>query len=292
MSREREIHRINALALIGETPEQADKGYMARLLVQCTLPHSDPDPQLTYFERVNGDLRLAIQPGPRQKIPSGSYPRLVLAWMSREVVKTKDRTLILGDSLSEFMWQLGLSPTGGRWGSITRLREQMKRLLTARIVVTSDNERRFRGGAMQVATEWDLWWSPKSPEQATLWESTVTLGEKLFTEMLQYPVPFDMRVLKQIKQSALAIDLYLFSTYRMSYLKEPTAISWKQLHAQFGADYSGKYGHDNFRKECLKHLKAIELAWPEFSYDTPRGRLRLYPSRPHIAPRPAAKMRG
>ncbi len=288
----REIDRINALVRIGATPARADKGYMARLLVQCTLPHSDPDPQLAYFERVNGDLRLAIQPGPGQKIPSGSYPRLVLAWMSREVVKTKERTLVLGDSLSDFMWQLGLSPTGGRWGSITRLREQMKRLLTARIVVTSENERRFRGGAMSIATEWDLWWSPKSPEQATIWESTVTLGERLFNEMLHYPVPFDMRVLKQIKQSALAIDLYLFSTYRMSYLKEPTAITWKQLHAQFGADYSGKYGYDNFRKECLKHLQSIKLAWPEFTFDTPRGRLRLYPSRPHIEPRPAAIMRG
>lgn len=278
----RENKKINELVSIGQTPENADKGYMARMLVQCTLPHSDPGSDVPYFERVNGDYRLTIQPAPGERIPSGSYPRLVLAWMSREVVRTKQRTLILGDSLSDFMGQLGLLPTGGRWGTITRLRDQMKRLLTARILATYETEQRSKGGSMEVATEWDLWWSPKQPDQGTLWESSITLGEKLFNEMLTYPVPFDMRVLREIKQSALAIDLYLFSTYRMSYLKKPTAISWRQLHDQFGADYTGEYGYDNFRRKCLKHLKKIELAWPAFTYETPRGRLKLFPSQPHI----------
>lgn len=184
----RRAQKINNLIHISETPENADKGYMARLLVQCTLPHSDPDPSIPYFERINGDYRLIIQPGPGEKIPSGSYPRLVLAWMSREVVRTKSRHLTLGDTLSDFLDQLGLLPTGGRWGSITRLRLQMKRLLTARVVATYETERRSKGGSMEVASEWDLWWDPKTPDQAALWESTITLGERLFHEMLTYPV--------------------------------------------------------------------------------------------------------
>jgi hypothetical protein len=37
------------------------------------------------------------------------------------------------------MTKLDLIPTGGRWGAITRLREQMKRLLATAISCSYDN---------------------------------------------------------------------------------------------------------------------------------------------------------
>lgn len=279
---ERQIEKVNRLIDIGQDPNNHDLGFMARMLVLATLPHSDPGDGVTHFSRTNGGFKLSIQAAPDEKLPSGSYPRLILAWMCREAVTTKERTLVLGDSLSDFMRQLGLMITGGRWGTVTRLREQMRRMLSSRITVQDYQENRDRGSSMEVATNWDLWWDPKEPEQAALWKSTIRLGERLYHEMIEHPVPFDMRVLKEIKQSALAIDLYLVLTYRMSYMKKPTDISWKQLHDQFGADYTGKYGYDNFRKECLKHLKHIKQAWPALTYSTPRGRLRLFPTDPHV----------
>ena len=105
------------------------------------------------------------------------------------------------------------------------------------------------------------------------------VGKGLYDEIMAYPVPFDMRVMKAIKQSPLAIDLYLWLTFRMSYLQEPVAIGWKQLHAQFGADYSRV---DHFRTKCMKYLSDIQKAWPELHFTTPRGRLKLIPSGPHI----------
>ena len=41
-----------------------------------------------------------------------------------------------GDSLSAFMKSLGLSVTGGRWGTITRFKDQLKRLFSAHITFT------------------------------------------------------------------------------------------------------------------------------------------------------------
>lgn len=49
-------------------------------------------------------------------LPYGTVPRLLLAWMTTEAVKTQSRELELGDSLSGFMRELDLVPTSGRWG--------------------------------------------------------------------------------------------------------------------------------------------------------------------------------
>jgi hypothetical protein len=51
------------------------------------------------------------------------------------------------------------------------------------------------------------------------------------------PIPIDTRALKALTRSPLAIDLYVWLTYRMSYLKEPTTVPWELLSLQTGAHY-------------------------------------------------------
>ena len=111
-------HLLDSTLLIrGIDVRDADElAFMARMLVQATLPHSDPG-AVSEFGRTNGSFRLVIQPGAGLGIPYGSYPRLVLAWLTTEAVRTKSRRLVLGDSLSAFMGEIGLVPTGGRWGT-------------------------------------------------------------------------------------------------------------------------------------------------------------------------------
>ena len=40
----------------------------------------------------------------------------------------------------------------------------------------------------------------------------------------------------------------------------------------------------NFRREVLRELKKIKLAWPDLNYSTASGALILLPSVPHISP--------
>ena len=63
--------------------------------------------------------------GGGNKLPFGNIPRLLLAWVTTEAVRTQSRELILGSSLSEFMGKLGMDSVGG---ARTRLRNQMRRL--------------------------------------------------------------------------------------------------------------------------------------------------------------------
>jgi hypothetical protein len=85
--------------------------------------------------------------------------------------------------------------------------------------------------------------------------------------------------LREIKDSALAIDLYFWTTYKAAIINEPVALSWQQVHDQLGADYENVSG---FAREARKHLQEISLIWTDLQYDTPRGRLKLFPSRPSV----------
>ena len=111
--------------LVGASEADPDKGFMARLMALCSLPRTNPGNRKEY-KRVNGPYRLYMQAGPENKLPYGSLPRLLLAWVSTEVVRTQSRELILGSSLAEFMRKLGISSdSGGSRGERTRLRNQM-----------------------------------------------------------------------------------------------------------------------------------------------------------------------
>ena len=115
----------DALAIEAEAAAEAGAvGYMARALTQATMPHSrTPGNE---FSRRNGAFRVTMLAPSATGLPYGSIPRLLMAWITREAVITQSPTLVLGDSLSKFMRQLDLVPTGGRWGSVTRLRAQME----------------------------------------------------------------------------------------------------------------------------------------------------------------------
>ena len=65
--------------------------FMGQALVQTTLPHSDPG--VPFFERTNGAVSLSIIANPRIGLPFGTVPRLLLAWICTEAVKTKGPVL-------------------------------------------------------------------------------------------------------------------------------------------------------------------------------------------------------
>ena len=120
------LHQVNQLIEASEA--EPDIGFMARLLALCSLPRTNPGDSLQ-FKRVNGPYTLGMVAGLGNKLPYGTLPRLLLAWVCTEAVRTQSRELVLGDSLSEFMRRLGIySTSGGTTGGRTRLRNQMRRL--------------------------------------------------------------------------------------------------------------------------------------------------------------------
>ncbi len=130
---------------------------MARILVQATLPHSRP--KTHDFERVNGHYSLHLSAPPSIGLPFGSYPRLVLAWLTTEAVRKKTPEIRLGPSFSEFMHRLGLAPVTGKRGTVPRLRDQLHRLFstTIRCSYSNEAEGHAAGVGYTIAHKHQLW---------------------------------------------------------------------------------------------------------------------------------------
>ena len=257
--------------------ERGDLGFTARSLVLCTMPHSKP--QGNEFIRKNGNITLTMLAPSKTGLPYGALPRLLVAWISTEIVRTKSTTLVLGKSLSEFLRALGMSPTGGKKGDITRLREQMRRLFACVIYV--EDELRYEDGMtkIQIAQTSRTYWHPQNPEQAGLWESTLLISPEFFAEVMAAPIPIDIEALKALKRSPLALDLYMWLTYRNSYMKSGTTVTWDQLRLQFGAEY----GRERAFKEAFKGaLKKVQVVYPAVKITVADEGVLLLPSSPHV----------
>ena len=271
--------------LVRASEATADTGFMARLMMLCSLPRTNPGTQLQY-KRVNGPYTLYMTAIGKNKLPFGNFPRLLLAWVSTEAVRTQSRELVLGASLSEFMRTLGVySSSGGRGGVQTRLRNQMKRLFSAHVRLIYEHEHGEASVNSPIASRTEFWWNERKPDESSLWKSQIELSEDFFKEIIRHPVPLDLNILKALKRSSMGIDFYLWLTYRTFTLKCPIRLSWGRLYRQFGADPAkadDKNTANNFRTDCLRELKKIKMAWPGLNYATAQGVLILWPSKPAV----------
>ena len=273
--------------LVAASEADPDLGFMARLMALCSLPRTNPGNRQRYVRR-NGPYTLGMTAGINTKLPYGNLPRLLLAWICTEAVRTQKRELVLGKSLAEFMRTLGIyHNSGGRGGVHTRLRNQMDRLFHASVQLIYEDKGSKAAISSFVADRTEFWWNERKPNKRVLWESKIELGEKFFEEIISHPIPLDMNTLKALKRCALGLDLYLWLAYRTFTLKCPLRLTWRQLYRQFGLD-PDKASDANtiqmFRRNALRELKKIKLAWPELNYATANGVLILYPSKPSIAP--------
>jgi len=292
---------LEAAVQIRQNPDAAEAAFMARQLVQCTLPHSNPG-DVPAWSRRNGNLTLGITPGwdfDKNKsvgYPFGSIPRLLLFWVTTEALRTGSRRLKLGHSLTEFIRAVGLSTETGRGkrGDATRLREQMRRLFAARIsfnqtMVDEQGREGERWLNMEVAPQGELWWDPKKPAQAALWESWIELGEKFYQAVTLSPVPVDLRALKALKRSPLALDLYAwatFKTFTISKKGETQFISWTVLMQQLGADYDDS---KDLKKKARAALRKVQAVYPGLKIRSAKGGFYILPGKPAIEAKPSKR---
>lgn len=292
------VDRLHTPAAISLDAELAERAYLARQLVLCTLPHSDPG-SIDSWVRTSNNLQLVItrtqidNTGKLIGYPYGSIPRLILFWVNTEAVRTQSRRLNLGHTLSDFMRELGMDPrngTGPRSDS-TRLKNQLTRLFASSITfqqhVTgrAHNGQMFRFVNMQIASEGELWWHPHNPAQGQLWGSWILLGERFFEAITKAPVPVDLRILREIKASPLALDLYAWLTYTAFRAHQGGTnidVSWADLAAQIGSEYATV---KEFGRKCRAALQKIQGLYKGADVYLVPGGVRVRPtSTPSVLP--------
>jgi hypothetical protein len=274
-------------------------GFLTRLTALTHLPYRQlPDSR---FTRRNGPYVLHIQAVPDLGLPYGRYPRLLLAWITTEAVRTRSRYLELGSSLSSFMNQIGISPHGGAHGPLGRFQDQLARLLATTFqfykILPGEKLHYARGKGFIISDESELWWQPRRPagsphplsdaeppttrrSGSASWSANLVLSERFFEEILEHRIPVNLRALGALK-APLAMDLYVWLTYRLHALSGPVTVPWKILHLQCGSQSPRVRG---FRDQVLQKLPSILAVYPEARVQEAddRSGLVLRPSPPHI----------
>ena len=278
-----------------------ESAFYAQFLIQCTLPHSDPG-DVPVWERKNGSRTLVVQPGwdPHAKrslgYPYGIIPRLTLIWMITEAKRTNSRRIQLGPSLAEFMRTLNLNPkSGGKGSSAQRMKEQIRRLLGARIsyhqtlsyvsIRTGKDLTQETVIENSLAQKRKLVW--ESASEAVSWnDSWIELSLDFF-ESIQNSVPCDMRAIKALQRSPLAIDLYMLCAWLASH-RDKHVLTWDMIGRQLGCDYADR---SNIKKKFKTAMEKVKLVYPKlrFHYLENGGGIVILASQPSVPrrkPRP------
>ncbi len=260
-------------------------GFMTRALAIATLPHRRV--QDHRFIRKNGDFTLTMLTAHPEGLPYGTMPRLLLAWVCTEAVRTGEPVLSLGPTLASYLRELGLKNTGGKRGDITRLKHAMTTLFSS--IISCRYEGRDAWALQNVLlAERVEWWQPQDREEAGVWQSKVYLSRPFFQECLDHPVPVNLVAMKALRHSPLALDIYVWLTHRMSYLSKRTVIPWISLSAQFGAAYAtNDQGLRDFKRAFLREMKHVITIYTDAKVGTSEYGLVLNPSPTHIPPKAA-----
>ena len=91
---------------------------------------------------------------------------------------------------------------------------------------------------------------PEDADQLAVFDSWIQLGEHFYSMAIKAPVPLDLRVLKVLKRSPLALDLYVWASYKSliaARYGRPQAMTWHDFMQQFGTEYKRP---DNFPEGC------------------------------------------
>lgn len=276
-------------------------GFTARVFTQTCLPYRDPlreNPALPAWTRRNGPMTLNVEPAlitdpatgeQRRAMPFGKYPRLVLPWLTTQIVRNqsdreKDGTLEIEftASLPRFLRDLG-AQWGGNQAKL--LMEQVPRLLGARIsvteIATNARGRGVRTSGFQVADGYELWWDKGGDLSGEgLWGNTITLSSRFVQDVLDSPIPIDLRsVALMAKHGPMAMDILTWMNYRLPAAKRPSPVTWEQLHLQFGAHYDRVRA---FKSAFVKRLPAVQTVYPDARFEVEAAGLRLFPSPPAV----------
>jgi hypothetical protein len=116
--------------------------------------------------------------------------------------------------------------------------------------------------------------------QGSLFLEVATLSQSFYDQLRAHPVPIEEAAVRQIANNSLALDVYCWLAYRLHSLREPTSVSWRALHNQFGR---GVARQDHFRDHFRSVLQLALSVYPDADVGETGNGLLLKPSRPPVA---------
>lgn len=250
--------------------------YIPRMMATTSMPSKRLE--TNEFVRKNGIYRLTMLAPSHTGLPYGTYPRLILLWLTTQAKITRSKEITIGSSVNAFMKSLGKTSTGGTNGSLTSLREQCKRLFSTSIAWECESDVGWSIENLKFVKEAAILWEPR---RTTNWTSKIILDSDFFAEISSHSIPVDLRVVMACSHYPLALDIYFWLTFRFYRLRRPAIVSWIQVSEQFGSIYKCQ---THFRTSFCAALARVCLYYTDANVATTKSGVLLFPSRTHISP--------
>lgn len=280
------FERVSAVA-----DEEPTPSFLHSALCAMSLPVRRPVDEHAPIIRRDGQYTLVINPKPvvdlrggqqilrSLGVPYGSLPRLVLIHIMTEAVRTKSRHIKLGETFTDWMRRMGFRTISyGPRGSATLIKEQLDRLLACEWMIrwdqaTDQGDHEFAIKEIKLTNEYA---GVDRRNRAFLREFVMT--ELFFEHLRHHAVPLNEAAIRQLRDSATALDLYTWLAYRLPRLdhKRPATLSWQQLAVHFGND--GRHIR-KFRQTVRDAWeRQVSAVYPEARADFDTTVIRLHAS--------------
>jgi hypothetical protein len=265
--------------------------YQHTVLCQIGMPYRDPGAAMRTWDRKQGRAHLRIEAGsalhPQTEsfveigLPFGPKPRIILAHLNAEALRTGSPVIEVENSLTAFVRRLNLPNKGI---TIRIVKDQLARLAAARVmlgIMTGPNS--AATFTLPIVDAFELWFN-KDDKQRVLWPSTVRLSHDYFQTLSAHAVPLDERAIANLSHSALGLDLYAWLAQRLHRIppKNPQFITWAAIKDQFGYNYAAMF---KFKQVFRGTLRAVRTQYPAARLEIDGRGITLRCSAPPVAKR-------
>jgi len=272
------------------SPEKAVRSHVYSGWCHAGMPHKRPRIEDANWRIETDYVTLLVEPGTRVQadgrearvgLPFGSYARLILIDWQTEALERGSREVVMGPSLKASLKRMGLSH-GGKVMELVR--EQIERLATCRFTFHLKTNGQQRRGAIANVNIVDAieYCEVGQGTTARRYVEHVKLSEVFYQQLQAHPVSVDKSSVMAIRNSSMALDLYMWLVYRLRALEGEREISWTALKGQFGGGVSAMR---NFKPLFNENLQlALSVYRAADVQATPTG-LLLRPSPPPVPQR-------
>lgn len=244
--------------------------YWSPLFAQICLPH----------RKVNGTIwkvesqKYALKMSSGYELPYGCFPRLLLSYITTQIIKTETPEINLGENQNQFLEKLGLKKDGR---TIQRFNQQALNLFRSTIEIETKPEAGIRDskGGRGNLFEWI-----HISDRCTFWENIEENNKRKWLGKLYVNInffnfvksnggiPFNFHRYASLTKSSMAMDLYIWLPYRLFILQQQkqhsVSLQFSLLQQQFDPHSSMELR--NFKIKLLNCLSMVMPLYPDF-YD-------------------------
>ena len=284
--RARKLFGVDEVEVVEPAGEIA---YQHTVLAQTCLPYRNPGDDCRVWQRSNGGIGLRIEAGTVWDLNTGNFvpvglpfgckPRLILAFLNGEALRSGSRTIEVAPSLTGFVRAMGFS---GHGRDIMTSKEQLSRLSasTMRLGLSLD------GVAVTIKSDivgaFKMW--SKEDNHRVRWPETIRLSAEYFESLTRHAVPLHEVSLRALSGNAMALDIYAWLAQRLHRIERGRVvlIAWPLLHMQFGKEYAELF---HFKPVYRRTLAMVIRQYRAAQVDLDDEGIHLRHSQPPVAGR-------